>query len=61
MFGNLSGGVQQSFEPKGLTTVTLQMDTEKAFGLKGGTLNVSGLQVLWRPTERATTSWSCRP
>jgi porin len=44
-FGNLSGGVEQSFEPKGLTTVTLQMDTEKAFGLKGGALNVSGLQV----------------
>ena len=45
MFGNLSGGVKQGFEPNGLTTVTLQMDTEKAFGLKGGTLNVSGLQV----------------
>src|SRR5260370_28178186 len=45
VFGNLSGGVKQSLEPKGLTTVTLQMDTEKAFGLKGGTLNVSALQV----------------
>jgi porin len=44
-FGNLSGGVQKSVEPKGLTTVTLQMDTEKAFGLKGGTLNVSGIQI----------------
>jgi porin len=44
-FGNLSGGVQQGFEANGLTTVTLQMDTEKAFGLKGGTFNVSGLQV----------------
>ena len=44
-FGNVSGGVKQSLEPKGLTTVTLQMDTEKAFDLKGGTLNVSGLQV----------------
>ena len=43
-FGNLSGGVQQGFEADGLTTVTLQMDTEKAFGLKGGTFNVSGLQ-----------------
>ena len=43
-FGNLSGGVQQGFEANGLTTVTLQMDTGKAFGLKGGTLNASGLQ-----------------
>ena len=51
-FGNLSGGVKQGFETNGLTTVTLQMDTEKAFGLKGGTLNVSGLQVLGRQTDR---------
>jgi porin len=43
-FGNLSGGVRQSVETDGLTTVTLQMDTEKAFGLQGGTLNASGLQ-----------------
>jgi porin len=43
-FGNLSGGVQQGWQADGLTTVTLQMDTEKAFGLNGGTLNVSGLQ-----------------
>ena len=43
-FGNLTGGVKQGFEADGLTTVTLQMDTEKAFGLKGGTFNVSGLQ-----------------
>jgi porin len=44
-FGNLSGGAQQGFEANGLTTVTLQVDTGKAFGLNGGTLNVSGLQI----------------
>ena len=44
-FGNLSGGVKQGFEANGLTTVTLQMDTEKAFGLNGGLYNVSGLQI----------------
>ncbi len=44
-FGNLTGGVQQGFEANGLTTVTLQLDTQKAFGLNGGLLNVSGLQI----------------
>jgi porin len=29
----------------GLTTATLQMDTEKAFGLNGGLINVSGIQI----------------
>jgi len=43
-FGNLSGGVKQGFEADGLTTVTLQMDTGKAFGLNGGTLNASAVQ-----------------
>ena len=44
-FGNLTGGAQQGFEANGLTTVTLQMDTQKAFGLSGGLFNVSGLQT----------------
>ena len=45
-FGNLTGGLQQGFEANGLTTVTLQMDTQKAFGLSGGTFDVaSGLQI----------------
>jgi len=43
-FGNVSGGVRQGFEVNGLTTATVQVDTEKAFGLKGGQFNVSGLQ-----------------
>ncbi len=49
------------FEPKGLTTVTLQMDTEKAFGLKGGTLNVERPPSLWRPTERGRSPGPADP
>jgi len=44
-FGNLTGGVRQGFELNGLTTATLQVDTQKAFGLNGGLFNVSGLQI----------------
>jgi porin len=44
-FGNLTGGARQGFEANGLTTVTLQMDTQKAFGLSGGLFNISGLQT----------------
>jgi porin len=44
-FGNLTGGVQQGFEANGLTTVQLQLDTEKAFDLNGGLFNVSGLHI----------------
>jgi porin len=44
-FGNLTGGVRQGFEVNGLTTATLQLDTQKAFGLNGGTFNISGLQI----------------
>jgi porin len=44
-FGNLTGGVKQGFEVNGLTTATLQLDTHRAFGLKGGLFNVSGLHI----------------
>jgi porin len=44
-FGNLSGGVRQGFEYNGLTTATLQMDTQRAFGLNGGTFNASALEI----------------
>jgi porin len=43
--GNLTGGSQQGFEVNGLTTATLQLDTQKAFGWNGGTFNVSGLHI----------------
>jgi porin len=45
VFGNLTGGVRQGFEENGLTTVTVQLDTQKAFGWNGGTFNVSGLHI----------------
>jgi porin len=45
VFGNLSGGVHQGFEYDGLTTATLQLDTQRAFGWYGGLFNVSALQI----------------
>jgi porin len=42
---NLSGGVSREGAYDGLTQATLQVDTSKAFGLPGGTFNVSGLQI----------------
>ena len=45
VFGNVSGGVRQGFEYNGLTTATLQMDTQRAFGLNGGLFNASALQI----------------
>ena len=44
VYGNLTGGVRQGFEVNGLTTATLQLDAQRAFGLNGGLFNVSGLQ-----------------
>ncbi len=45
VYGNLTGGVRQGFEVNGLTTATLQLDTQRAFGLNGGLFNVSGLHI----------------
>jgi porin len=45
VFGNLTGGVRQGFEENGLTTVTVQLDTQNAFGWNAGTFNVSGLHL----------------
>eukprot|EP01042_Synura_sphagnicola_P018675 gene18675-23606_t len=43
--GNTSGGKRQGFEYEGLTTVTMQLNTQRAFGLYGGLFNVSALQI----------------
>lgn len=42
---NLRGGLSRGGDYDGLTTATVQVDTQKAFGLQGGLFNVSGLQI----------------
>jgi porin len=44
VLGNVSGGVKRGFDYDGLTEVLLQLDTQRAFQLYGGTFNVSALQ-----------------
>lgn len=43
--GNVTGGARRGFAYDGLTQMVLQLDTQRAFGLYGGTFNVSALQV----------------
>jgi len=45
LLGNLRGGLARGVAYDGLTTATVQLDTEKAFGLAGGQFNVSALQI----------------
>lgn len=45
LLGNVAGGVKRGATMQGLTTVTLQVDTGKAFGIPNGTFNVSALQI----------------
>jgi porin len=45
IFGNLTGGIHQGFEYAGLTTMALSLDTEKAFGWRGGTFHASAFQI----------------
>src|SRR5271155_2970226 len=45
VFGNVTGGARQGFEYNGLTTATLQLDTQRAFGWNGGLFNVSAEQI----------------
>ena len=42
VFGNVSGGIQRGASGDGLTQFGIGVDTEKAFGWKGGTFNISG-------------------
>ncbi len=45
VLGNVSGGIHQGFDYDGLTQLSLQMDTQRAFGWYGGTFNISALQI----------------
>ncbi|MDE1181741.1 carbohydrate porin [Paraburkholderia sp.] len=45
LLGNLRGGLDTGAAYDGLTTATVQLDTQKAFGLPGGLFNVSGLNI----------------
>jgi porin len=45
ILGNVTGGRRLGFAYDGLTTATLQTDTQAAFGWNGGLFNVSGLQI----------------
>ena len=45
VFGNATGGVRRGLAYDGVTTATLQMDTQAAFGWSGGLFNASALQI----------------
>jgi porin len=45
VLGNVTGGVHTGFVYEGLTLMNLGVDTQKAFGLEGGTFNISALQI----------------
>jgi porin len=45
VLGNPSGGTRQGADYDGLTQMTLQLDTQRAFGWYGGTFNASALQI----------------
>jgi porin len=45
VLGNPVGGVRQGADYDGLTQLVLQLDTQRAFGLYGGLLNISALQI----------------
>lgn len=45
VLGNVSGGIRRAIVYEGLTQMSMGIDLEKAVGLAGGTLNVSGYQI----------------
>jgi porin len=52
-FGNPTGGIKQGANYNGLTVMSLSLDTQKAFGLEGGTVNISAFQIRGRNLSSA--------
>ncbi len=48
VMGNVSGGLQRGATYDALTTLTIQLDTSKAFGWDGGTFNLSAMNIRGR-------------
>jgi carbohydrate-selective porin OprB len=48
VLGNLTGGLKRGATYDGLTTLTLGLDTQRAFGWEGGTITVSALETRGR-------------
>jgi porin len=53
LLGNVTGGINKGATYDGLTTGTVTIDTNKAFGLPGGTFNASALQIHGRNLSAA--------
>jgi porin len=45
LLSNAAGGVKRGATLQGLTNATMQVNTGEAFGLQGGTINISALQI----------------
>lgn len=52
LLGNTTGGLKTGATMQGVTTMTMDIDTAKAFGLAGGSFHVSALQLHGRPLSQ---------
>lgn len=48
VWGNVSGGIRRGADYNGLTLISVGLDTQRALGWDGGTINVSALQIRGR-------------
>ena len=48
VWGNVSGGIQRGADYDGVTLMSVGLDTQRAFGWEGGTINVSAWNIRGR-------------